>query len=143
MKKLVVLMGIPGSGKTWIRENYFSASEVVSLDRLEIRSRNAEDKLLLKILKTGKDIVVDGANVTKSKRRKYIELGHRFGYKVFVAIVDTHLHLAYARMDQRERKVPRGSMDGYANDLQWPERVEGWDGKLILWDDWDPKGDGW
>lgn len=140
MKTMVVLVGIPGAGKTFVREHLFAAHKSVEFDKLSSRTRNAEDKQLMKLCKTGVDIVVDAANVSVSKRRKYIRFAKQYDYRITALLVDTSMDLALARMALRKRKVPQGAIEGYARDLVIPTLSEGFDAVITLWDDYDPRG---
>lgn len=138
-KNMVVLVGIPGAGKTWVAESLFTSHVRISIDQLKRRSRNDEDNLLIRTMREGRDVVVDTANVTISKRRRYLRFARKFGYTTFAVVVDTSIDLALARNQVRERKVPEGAVWSYAKQLQWPTKAEGFKDVITLWDDWDPR----
>lgn len=139
MKKMVVLIGIPAAGKTTIARELFSSHECVSLDRLPNRTRNAEDKLLIELCSTGRDIIVDGANIDKLKRMRYLRFAKEYGYDAVALMVDSSLDAALARNEQRDRKVPEGAIKSYCEKLEYPDVEEGFSQVFIMWNNWDPR----
>ncbi len=136
---MIVLVGIPGAGKTWISKSLFSSHIRVAFDQLPNRSKNDEDKLLIKSCKSGKDIVVDAANIDISKRKKYIRFAEEYEYTPYAVVIDTQLDLALARNDFRKRKVPEGAIRSYCEMMEWPTKQEGFKDVITLWDNWDPR----
>ena len=139
MKKMIIMIGIPGAGKTTFADILPTNHVRVSIDRLPTRTRNGEDKLLLKACKSGKDIVVDAANVDKIKRKKYIRFAREYGYSVCALFMDASMDAAMARNESRGRVVPYGAIKGYAELLEVPTLDEGFDRIFTVWDDWDPR----
>ena len=69
---LVLMVGIPGSGKTtFYRERFFPSHLYISLDQLKTRSAEAE--LFAFALNRRKSCVVDNTNVNIAERKRYIE----------------------------------------------------------------------
>ena len=136
---MVVLIGIPGAGKSTIRAEMFSSHAAVSLDMLENRTKNAEDKLLMALCEKGVDIIIDGANVDKTKRRRYTRFARDYGYDAIALFVDTSLDAALARNEFRDRKVPEGAIRSYCKKLEVPEVSEGFSSVYTIWNSWDPR----
>ena len=68
---IVLMVGIPGSGKTtFCRERLFPSHLYISLDQL--RTRSAEAELFAFALKRHKPCVIDNTNVTAAERGRYI-----------------------------------------------------------------------
>ena len=68
---IVLMVGIPGSGKTtFCRERLFPSHLYISLDQL--RTRSAEAELFAFALKRHKSCVIDNTNVTAAERGRYI-----------------------------------------------------------------------
>ena len=139
MKNMIVLVGIPASGKTTITKNLFSSHVLVSFDQLPNRTRNEEDKLIMKTCKQGLDIVIDAANIDKRKRAKYINYAQEYGYSVHAVFVDTSLDAARKRNASRERQVPDGMIKSYAEKIEHPSTEEGFDTVFVMWNDWQPR----
>lgn len=140
MKSMTVLVGIPGAGKTWIAKALFPEHVRVSFDKLPNRTRNDEDKLILKTCRSGADVVIDAANVERIKRIKYIRFAREHGYTVHAVMIDTSLDAALVRNESRDRKVPEGAIRAYCEKLEMPTVEEGFDNVFVMWNDWDPRG---
>lgn len=138
-KNMIVLVGIPASGKTTITRTLFASHIPVSFDQLPHRTRNEEDKLIMKVCKRGHDIVIDSANIDKRKRTKYINYAREYGYSVHAVFVDTSLDAARKRNASRERQVPDGMLKSYAEKIEYPSTDEGFDTVFTMWNDWQPK----
>jgi predicted kinase len=139
VKNLVVLVGIPGAGKTTLTKALFSSHEQVAMDKLPNRSRNAVDKLMMKLCATGKDIVVDAANIDRITRMRFIRFAKDYGYEAHAIFVDTSLDAALARNESRDRKVPEGAVRSYCEKLEVPTESEGFSVVATVWNDFDPR----
>ncbi len=136
---LVVLVGIPGAGKTTITRALFSSHESVAMDKLPNRTRNAVDKMMMKLCATKKDIVVDAANIDRITRMRFVRFAKDYGYDVHALFIDTSLDAALARNEGRNRKVPEGAIRSYCSKLEVPTEAEGFKTVLTVWNDWDPR----
>lgn len=139
MRQLVVLVGIPGAGKTTIRRRLFSSHRSVSMDSLPDRSRNAVDKMMMKLCAGGRDIVVDAANADRITRKRFIRFAKDYGYEAHAVFIDTSLDAALARNETRDRKVPEGAIRSYCEKLEVPTELEGFTSVFTVWNDWDPR----
>lgn len=136
---LIVLVGIPGAGKTTMTAALFSSHEQVSMDRLPNRSRNAVDKMLIQLCSTGKDIVVDAANIDRITRMRFTRFAKDYGYDAHAVFIDTSLDAALARNEMRDRKVPEGAVRAYCEKLEMPTEAEGFANVITVWNDYDPR----
>lgn len=123
MKKLIILRGLPGSGKsTWIRENNY---EIYTLSMDTIRLMFAEpnptisqqynqrvfeifSELLETRLKTGSFTIIDNVNQTWKYIKPYIEIGEKYGYDIEIKQFDVPLEVCLERNKNREtyKQVP-------------------------------------
>lgn len=135
MRKLVVLRGIPGSGKsTWIKENNLEAY-TLSSDHIrtlyQAPSLNIEGELVLhdyestKVWNTlydmlearmshGEFVIVDATNTTKKELMKYKTLAKKYRYRMFcVDFSDVAIETAKERNTLREpfKRVPEHVID--------------------------------
>jgi bifunctional polynucleotide phosphatase/kinase len=136
---LVVLVGIPGAGKTTVTRALFSSHESVAMDKLPDRSRNAVDKMMMRLCAGGKDIVVDAANIDRITRMRFVRFAKDYGYDAHALFIDTSLDAALARNEGRSRKVPEGAIRSYCSKLEVPTEAEGFKTVLTVWNDWDPR----
>lgn len=141
MKSMIIIIGIPGAGKSTLVAQLFPLHECVSLDALKERTQNAEDKLLFALCEQGKNIVVDKANIDRTTRLRYINMAKDHGYDNIQAVyLDTSYDAACARNATRKRQVPTGVIKDYAKKAEGPMLDEGYTSEpWTVWNNWDPR----
>ncbi len=148
--ELILLIGIPGSGKsTYARK---LRKRTLSLDAIRQRlygnanilGKSSEtDRELRRQLEAlaaaGKDAVLDATHVSKTRRGRMIRLGRRLGYGRIVGVwLKTPLAECLARNRRRKRHVPNFVLYKMQHDLerQPPTLDEGFDAlDEITWPD--------
>ena len=137
MSKLVVTVGLPGSGKsTWLEQQGINA---ISSD--EIRRMIADDPtdqtihrmvfrtvryLIVQRLRAGRVVTyVDATNLTRWERRPYIRLGQLQDCEVEALFFDVPLEICLQRNRDRNRTVPEEALRRMSQDLQPPTKEEG------------------
>lgn len=111
-KTMVILVGLPRSGKsTIIEENY---KECIRVSRDELRKAmlftkgnhsreelitEVFDSMLLKSLKTGASIVIDNTSLKYKYRNVFYGLAKRFGYNVVLHDIKCSMEELYRRCD--------------------------------------------
>jgi predicted kinase len=125
---LVLLIGIPASGKSsFYKELFYNSHIRVNLDML--RTRNREDKLLDFCFSTSMPLVIDNTNVRAADRKKYIDLGKANKFKIRGYYFKSDLKKCMERNNLREGKEKleeRGILAKY-NQLELPKIAEGFD----------------
>jgi predicted kinase len=142
-KKLTVLCGIPGSGKTFYVQNSKSSYDVVlSMDairgelcegNISDQSRNAEvAQLFLSRLNDAlsndnvTNIVVDNTNYNRKNRKPILELVKKFPECMVTAIVfQTPHEVSRERNSSRDRTVPEFVLDRMIRGFEPPTEDEG------------------
>ncbi len=135
--KIVVLVGLPGSGKsTWLEQQ---GAGVLSSDAIrKLLADNEDDQsingrvfgtlryLLRQRLATGREVTyIDATNLTRSERAGYIRMGDYYGAEVEAVFFDTPLDVCRERNARRLRVVPDEKLQAMALRLRPPIVEEG------------------
>jgi len=125
---MVIFTGIPASGKTtFYRERYFPSHVYISLD--QVRSRSAESELLGFCLARHRSCVVDNTNVSRSDRKRYIDVANEAGMRVIGYCFVSQKDSAIERNMHRTGRscVPEAAIRAMYNELEYPKLDEGFD----------------
>jgi predicted kinase len=143
VRECIILIGLPGSGKTtFYRQRFAGTHAHVSKDLWpNVRNKNARQAQELSArLSSGASVVVDNTNAAMADRAPVIALARRHGAKVVGYFVDVPVKDALARnsgRDGRER-VPNVAIYTIARRLEPPSPAEGFDELYRV----QPAGDG-
>jgi predicted kinase len=132
MLECIILMGLPGAGKTTFYRSYFASTHThVSKDLWphatgrEVRQRRAIDQALT----SGQSVVVDNTNATVADRAAVIAAASERGARVVGYFFDVATRVAIARNAERSgrAKVPKVAIFTVAKRLERPTLAEGFD----------------
>jgi predicted kinase len=130
--ELVILVGLPASGKTTYYRNHFADTHVhVSKDLMpNARRRNdLQERAITEALESGRSVVVDNTNPSPAVRAPLIALGRRHGARIIAYYFETAVKECVVRNRRREGKarVPDVAIFVTSKKLVPPAALEGFD----------------
>ena len=140
-KKVVVLVGIAGSGKsTWAKKSVLSSDEIRRLLRDDPTDQTVHRvvfktlrDLLRRRLELGMPITyIDATNLTRRERRPYIKIALAYGCEAEAVFFDTPLAICLERNRARQRNVPEDVLSMMAAKLQMPSTGEGFSTVTVI-----------
>jgi len=132
MAECVILVGVPGAGKTSFYEQHFAASHRhISKDLWpNAAGRDARQaRVLSEALAEGASVVVDNTNPSVAERARIIAMAHAGGARIVGYFFDVTTRQAIARNAERadRKRVPKVAIFTVAKRLEPPTRSEGFD----------------
>ena len=144
MSKLIMMVGVPGSGKsTWIKEYKSEFDAVVSRDAIRFALlKDGEDYFahedevikifienIIAALKDGATVWVDATHLNKKSRANVLDKVAQFADEIEAVWIDVPIETAFSQNDKREGRawVKHGIIRRMFFSLEAPEFDEGFD----------------
>ena len=146
VNKLIIMIGIPGCGKSTYAQAMEDANTVVissDIIRKELlgdeqdQNNNALVFSTLyaksrEFLKKGKDVVIDATNINTFERKRVLDNFKDLNIKRIALVIDTDIKICIERDSLRARHVGEDIILGYANKYEAPTKAEGFDEIVII-----------
>lgn len=126
--ELIMLIGIPGSGKSsFYKTNFFTKYVRISLDLFN--TRNKEKRFLELAFALQQRMVIDNTNVTRDERAVYIHQAKENNFKVIGYFFESKLSLCLERNENRlgKEKIEKVGVVAKFKALELPHYKEGFD----------------
>lgn len=148
MAKIIMLIGIPGSGKTTYSKelsNKYDA-KVVSTDKVRQTFVGIDEKevfptvyrLCIEEIKEGKNVILDATHITPKVRKRSFDALDEYGvlYEKVAVFIDTSIEECARRVEQRNKNpnelfLPVEVVYSYGKNIIPPTKEEGFD-EIIL-----------
>jgi len=135
--ELIILVGLPGSGKSTYYRAHFAATHAHVSKDLMPNARRRDDRQEREIaaaLSEGKSVVVDNTNPTADVRAPLIALGRRHGARIVAVYFETDVKTAIMRNRRREgrARVPDVAIFATRKKLVAPTLEEGFDEVRVI-----------
>ena len=133
--EVILMSGLPGTGKdTWIR-NHYSHLPMISLDEirkeLKIKPTDNQGAVIVKARERAKELlrkkqpfVWNATNITQLTRQKLVDLFINYGTSVRIVYLETELQEQLRRNSNRDAIVPEKVIYNMLENLTPPERYE-------------------
>jgi bifunctional polynucleotide phosphatase/kinase len=117
-KNMVILVGMPGSGKTsYTEKELLSLGYIhVSSDKLKSNKKRIQNEVQ-KVLNMGENVVIDATNAKQETRQVYYNMAETKGYNVIILYF---VRNGFGWNELREKKVPRIAYNIYFSNLDPP-----------------------
>jgi predicted kinase len=127
----VILVGLPGAGKTTFYRQRYSSHEHISKDALPSAGNKQarQEAALRRALAEGRSVIVDNTHVSPADRAAVIAVAREFDARVVGYYIEATTREAVARNEKRtgRAKVPKVAIFTSAKRLVPPAAEEGFD----------------
>lgn len=156
---ILLMGGIPASGKTYLAKKFFFKEDRKRVSRLEIRKglyrmftfdaawsqdkyehideplvKFVEMKILETLLDKGQKVLIDNTSVTRTSRVRYVDLASRLEKKIGLVFINIPVQKCLERNRARDQtnQVPESVISKLFSSTQLPKKEEGFTDIMIV-----------
>lgn len=133
--EIIVMCGLPGTGKDTYINNYFQNKNIISLDeiRKEYHIKPTDDQnevisvanhRMKNFLRTKQEFIWNATNITTLTRQKIISICHNYNAKVKIIFLETNWKENIKRNQNRQKEVNENIIEKLLSKLDMPENYE-------------------
>ena len=136
LKNMILMVGAPASGKSYLSNNYFSSYKIINQDNLKSKKK-CLDKTI-KYLSQGKNVVIDNTNPDFNTRKEYLDIADKYGYNKIIINYDIPKEVVkylnkYRVETENKKLIPDIVYNIFYKKLDKPTNVEG---RIINYDNY-------
>ena len=135
-KKVIMMMGYPGSGKTTYINNSFTGKEYTIIHGDDHKTESKMRKAFISALQSqdSSNIVLDATHASKVKRLVFISIAKQYTNDISLIHMNTSLETSLKRNFERvgDKQVPRIALFTYRKRFEEPSIEEGFSNIEIL-----------
>lgn len=138
--EVIIMVGLPASGKSTIAKINYPSYYLISLDEIENHSREIEEALIEENLAKGNSIVIANTNLTREIRTRYVGIAKKYNAYLVAVYLDIPIEQILKLNLNREKPVPDATIFKMKKELELPTYDEGFDKIRIISSYDDPIG---
>ena len=156
---IVLVCGLPGSGKSHFAKKYFQNDNRKRINRKEIRRhlfemitfgeswheenfdqhdehlvKHVERRIYEHFLQENCKVLVDNTSMRKASRKIYIDTAKRMNKSIGIIFLNTPLQKCIMRNQQQDDQVPNTVISNEYAGMELPEKSEGFDSLGVIQD---------
>ena len=154
---IILVCGLPGSGKSHFASAYFASSGRLRVNRKELRRllfemthfgrkwsetefassdeflvSHVERKIVEHFLQNHKKLLIDNTNMSQESRKHYLLIARQMGRTAGAIFLDTPITRCMERNRSREDAMPERVISNLAAEKELPDTAEGYKEVMIV-----------
>jgi len=130
--ELILMVGPPASGKSFICQKYLIPNNYIHINRDTLKTKTKCLKVTNSVLCKAESCVIDNTNPTVAARKEYIDIAEKYGIKVKCFVMKTPRELAEhlnafreKQGNNKRKKIPLVAYHKFFKTYEMPSLTEG------------------